>query len=144
MASEGQQQQWDGGSSWKETLLDALDCCVYAVAGPSNTLCGIFMRLAGPAFVIGFYYLMGYHTWVFLTIIASVLRKRVGTEFAVIWTLIGIVITYNVVWNHLLAMCLRPGSPKDLIVRIKFSQLPICKKYLQSNIFFSIAGRRAT
>ena len=66
--------------------------------------------------VIGFYYLMFYHTWVFLTIIASVLRKRLGTEFACIWTLIGIVITYNVVWNHLMAMCLKPGSPKDLKV----------------------------
>ena len=59
---------------------------------------------------------MAYHTWAFLTIIATVLRRRVGTEFAVVWTLIGIVITYNVVWNHLLAMCLKPGSPKDLAV----------------------------
>ena len=98
--------------------------------GPSNKLCGIFMRLAGPAFVCGFYYLMGYHTWVFLTIIATVLRKRVGTEFAVIWTLIGIVITYNVVWNHLLAMCLRPGSPKDLIVSKNHSS-----SHFANNIF---------
>ena len=83
---------------------------------PGTVLCGIFMRLAGPAFVGGFYYLMLYHTWVFLTIIATVLRSRVGTNFAVVWTMIGIVITYNVVWNHLLAMCLKPGSPKDLVV----------------------------
>jgi len=36
---------------------------------------------------------MGYHTWVFLTIIANVLRARLGTELAVVWTLIGIAIT---------------------------------------------------
>ena len=76
------------------------------------------MRIAGPIFVIGFYYLMLYHTWAFLTIIATVLRKRVGTEFAVLWTMIGIAITYNVVWNHALAMILKPGSPTDLIVSI--------------------------
>lgn len=89
-----------------------MDTCVK----PANKLCGLSMRIAGPAFVLGFYYLMLYHTWVFLTIIATVLRSRVGTNFAVVWTLIGIVITYNVVWNHMLAMCLKPGSPKDLIV----------------------------
>ena len=74
------------------------------------------MRVAGPLFVAGFYYLMVYHTWVFLTIIATVMRVRLGTEMAVVWTAIGIVITYNVVWNHVLAMVLRPGSPKDLMV----------------------------
>ena len=77
---------------------------------------GICMRIIGPIFVCGFYYLMGYHTWIFLTVISPVMRKRVGVEFGMVWTLIGVIITYNVVWNHLLAMFLKPGSPKDLIV----------------------------
>ena len=76
------------------------------------------MRIIGPCFVAAYYYLMGYHTWVFLTIIATVLSKRVGTFMAVVWTAIGIAITYNQVWNHVLAMCLKPGSPKDLIVSV--------------------------
>ena len=97
-------------------LLDVLDYIVHRVCMPASFIFGVLMRLAGPVFVIGFYYLMSYHTWVFLTIIANVLRARLGTELAVVWTLIGIAITYNVVWNHTLAMCLRPGSPKDLIV----------------------------
>ena len=78
-------------------------------------MCRIGLKLAGPALVIGYYWLMWYHTWVFLTIIAPVLRKRIGTEFAIVWTLVGIIITFNQVWNHILAMCLKPGSPKDLI-----------------------------
>ena len=90
------------------------------------------MRIAGPIFVIGFYYLMLYHTWAFLTIIATVLRKRVGTEFAVLWTMIGIAITYNVVWNHALAMILKPGSPKDLIVSISHT------KHLLHELLFNL------
>ena len=76
------------------------------------------MRIIGPCFVVGFYYLMGYHTWIFLTVICPVLRKRLGPEFGMVWTLIGVIITYNVVWNHLLAMFLKPGSPKDLVVSV--------------------------
>ena len=77
---------------------------------------GFAMRIIGPCFCCGFYYLMAKHTWVFLTIICPVLRKRLGFTFGLIWTVIGVVITYNVVWNHMLAMCLKPGSPKDLTV----------------------------
>ena len=116
--TQAQQQITDThqGSWCYESCLDCLDWLVHTVSLPGAFLCHLFMRVAGPAFVISFYYLMAYHTWAFLTIIATVLRRRVGTEFAVVWTLIGIVITYNVVWNHLLAMCLKPGSPKDLAV----------------------------
>ena len=102
----------------QDKALDCLEFVMNKCVSPSTALCGLFMRLAGPAFVIAFYYLMCYHTWIFLTIIATVLRSRVGTNFAIVWTLIGIVITYNVVWNHLLAMLLKPGSPKDLIVSL--------------------------
>ena len=42
---------------------------------------------------------------------------------AVVWTAIGIAITYNQIWNHVLAMCLKPGSPKDLIVSIQAENL---------------------
>ena len=82
---------------------------------------GICVRIIGPIFVVGFYYLMGYHAWIFLTVICPVLRKRLGDGFGMTWTVIGVIITYNVVWNHMLAMCLKPGSPKDLIVSFPIS-----------------------
>jgi hypothetical protein len=56
------------------------------------------------------------HTYVFLTIICKVLRKRLGVTFGMVWTTIGVVITFNVVFNHLMAMIIKPGSPKDLVV----------------------------
>jgi hypothetical protein len=33
-----------------------------------------------------------------------------------VWTTIGVVITFNTVFNHLMAMFIKPGSPKDLVV----------------------------
>ena len=86
------------------------------INSPCHAVIGFIMRLVGPCFCVGFYYLMLKHTYVFLVIICPVLRKRLGVPFGIIWTIIGVVITYNVVWNHMLAMCLKPGSPKDLIV----------------------------
>ena len=74
------------------------------------------MRIASPAFIVAFYYLMVKHTYVFLTVIAGVLPKRFGVTLATVWTLIGIIITMNVVWNHLLAMCVKPNGPSDLKV----------------------------
>ena len=97
-------------------ILDACEVIYDSCGHHFNYILRIGFRLLGPCLVGSYYWLMCYHTWVFLTIIAPVLRKRVGGEFATVWTLVGIIITFNQVWNHVLAMCLRPGSPKDLIV----------------------------
>lgn len=97
-----------------DKFLDCLDCIVTGLFEPCALVSYYVMRVLGPTMVVLFYYLMGYHTWIFLTVISTVLRVRVGSNFAVVWTLIGIVITYNVLWNHLLAMLVKPGSPKDL------------------------------
>jgi hypothetical protein len=32
------------------------------------------------------------------------------------WTAIGAIITFNVVFNHLMAMLIKPGGPTDLAV----------------------------
>ena len=109
--------------------LDILEWIVEKVIIPGTCVMSILIRLAGPIFVAVFYYLMGYHTWVFLTIIATVLRVRVGTTFAVTWTIIGIAITYNVVWNHMLAMLLKPGSPKDLVVSLACAPIDLTVDY---------------
>ena len=72
--------------------------------------------MLGPGFCIAMYYLMWKHTHVFLTIIAKALRKRLGVYFGMLWTTIGVVITFNVVFNHVMAMIIKPGSPTDLAV----------------------------
>lgn len=100
----------------KACILDACDV-IYDACAPNFTIIfRICLRILGPCLVASYYWLIGYHTWVFLTIIAPVLRKRVGELFATVWTLVGIIIAFNQIWNHVLAMCLKPGSPKDLIV----------------------------
>lgn len=76
------------------------------------------MRLSGPFFVGAIYYLLYYHTEVFLTIICKVLRKRLGVVFGMIWIAIGVIITFNVIFNHLMAMFIKPGSPTDLAVSL--------------------------
>lgn len=124
-------------------LLDLLDWALANLCTPATHLCGIGMRVAGPIFVLGFYYLMLYHTWIFLTIIATVMRVRLGTELAVLWTLIGIVITYNVVWNHTLAMVLRPGSPKDLIVSGSICQLSLKHHHSSSSSVLRNSGPKS-
>jgi hypothetical protein len=47
--------------------------------------------------------------------ISAILMKRLGTEFALIWTGIGLTLCYNIVFNHLMAALLKPGSPADLV-----------------------------
>jgi hypothetical protein len=74
------------------------------------------VRLSGPCFVSAIYYLLYRHSYVFLTIICKVMRKRLGPTFGMVWTAIGVIITFNVVFNHLMAMLIKPGGPKDLAV----------------------------
>jgi hypothetical protein len=83
---------------------------------PVNKLFSLVIKIAGPGFIIAMYYLMWRHTYVYLTIICKVLRKRLGVTFGMVWTTIGVVITFNTVFNHLMAMFIKPGSPKDLVV----------------------------
>ena len=80
------------------------------------------IRLSGPFFTGSLYYLWYWHTHVFLTIICKVLRKRLGLTFGMIWIAIGVIITFNVIFNHLMCVFIKPGGPTDLAVsqRLKF------------------------
>jgi hypothetical protein len=95
------------------------DFCLDKIVYPIEKLFSLAIRLLGPFFCIAMYYLMWRHTYVFLTIIAKVLRKRLGVYFGMLWTTIGVVITFNVVFNHVMAMFIKPGSPADLSVRAR-------------------------
>ena len=46
-----------------------------------------------------------------------------------IWIAIGVIITFNVVFNHIMAMIIKPGGPTDLAVSQQTCQLKLeCRK----------------
>ena len=49
-----------------------------------------------------------------MVVIAPLLKKRFGTYFGLIWLSIGLVLCYNILYNHFLAMIIKPGNVKDL------------------------------
>lgn len=46
--------------------------------------------------------------------ILPVLARKLGPELGLLWCAIGICLLYNIVFNHSLAVFVKPGSPKDL------------------------------
>jgi hypothetical protein len=76
---------------------------------------GFAFRSIGPLFCGALYYLIYMHFECYMFTISAILMKRLGTEFALVWTGIGLTLCYNICFNHLMAMLLKPGSPKDLV-----------------------------
>lgn len=76
------------------------------------------MRILGPLFVLGFYFLIGLHVYAYFTVVLFALKRRLGTIFGLIWVAIGIAIVYNIAFNHFFATFIKPGGPKDLKVRL--------------------------
>ena len=70
----------------------------------------------GPLFVLGFYALLGLHVYAYFEVIIFVLKKRLGTPFGLVWIAIGLIILYNVAYNHFFASIIKPGGPLDLKV----------------------------
>lgn len=79
------------------------------------------IRLISPAFIAAFYVLLGIHVYAYIEVILYVLKKRLGSTFGMIWIAIGLSILYNIVFNHLSAMFIKPGSPSDLKVKININ-----------------------
>jgi hypothetical protein len=73
------------------------------------------MRLLGLGLSMGLYALLSLHVYAYFEVIAVVLKRRVGTPFGLVWVAIGLSLLYNIIFNHFLAMTVKPGSPKDLI-----------------------------
>ena len=86
------------------------------------------MRVMGPVFVLGFYFLLGFHVYAYFTVILLVLKKRLGTIFGLIWVAIGLSLAYNIFFNHFFATFVKPGGPSDLKVsdNSKSCQFNIC------------------
>jgi hypothetical protein len=76
------------------------------------------VRFIGPFFCLGFYALLGMHVYAYFTVVLFVLRKRLGVAFGLTWVAIGLSIVYNILYNHFLAMLIKPGGPADLKVKI--------------------------
>ncbi len=70
----------------------------------------------GPFFVIGFYLLLALHVYAYFTVILTVLKKRLGPEFGILWVAIGLILVYNITYNHFFATIIKPGGPSDLKV----------------------------
>ena len=77
---------------------------------------GFGVRMMGPFFVIGFYLLLALHVYAYFTVILTVLKKRLGPEFGILWVAIGLILVYNITYNHFFATIIKPGGPSDLKV----------------------------
>lgn len=72
------------------------------------------MRLLGWALSLGLYVLLGLHVYAYFAVIATVIKKRLGVQFGLVWCAIGLALLYNIVFNHFWAMIIKPGGPADL------------------------------
>lgn len=75
--------------------------------------CGI--RMISPAFAAALYYLVYLHVDAYFKYEVPVFRTRTGPFLGIIWVIIGLTILYNICFNHLMAMIIKPGSPTDLV-----------------------------
>ena len=78
---------------------------------------GFGVRILGPMFILGFYFLLGLHVYAYFTVILYVIKRRLGTIFGLTWVAIGLSLVYNIAFNHFCASFIKAGSPVDLKVR---------------------------
>ena len=73
-----------------------------------------FVKSLGPILVLGLYAILSLHIYCFFWLIVPVLKKRLGTYFGLTWIAIGLSLVYNITFNHLMAVMIKPTGPKDL------------------------------
>ena len=65
--------------------------------------------------MLGFYYLLWMHVQAYcFDGVMAVVKKRIGMEFSLVWTAVGVIIGYNVLFNHTLACYIKASGPSDL------------------------------
>lgn len=82
----------------------------------------LLMRVLGPCLVVGLYLLVGLQVYAYFTVITPLLKNRIGTGFGLIWIVVGLSLVYNIVFNHFMAVMLKPGGPKDTVMIEKMRQ----------------------
>ena len=70
--------------------------------------------LLGLCLALGLYSLCFLHFYAFVKVISPLLKRRLGDKFGILWIAVGLIILYNILFNHFWAMIIKPGSPKDL------------------------------
>lgn len=74
----------------------------------------MIMQILGMLLIVGMYAVLCLHVYGFFGIIATVIKKRLGVFFGLVWIGIGLSLLYNIVFNHFWATVIKPGGPKDL------------------------------
>ena len=69
--------------------------------------------LVGAFLVVLLYSLIGLHFYAFLTVIAPLLKSRLGEKLGMIWVAVGLTLLFNIMFNHFWATVIKPGGPKD-------------------------------
>ena len=64
--------------------------------------------------IITLYSLIIVHVYAFFGIALGLLKRRLGVLQTLVWEAIGLIILYNIAYNHLLACIVKPNSPKEL------------------------------
>ena len=63
--------------------------------------------------VLGLYAIIALHFYAFVYVITPLMKSRLGTAMGMLWISVGLIILYNILFNHFWAMVIKPGSPKD-------------------------------
>ena len=82
---------------------------------PLVFLIAISVRIMGPCFLVGFYYIIYLHADAYLFNIMPVIKRRLGLPFSLLWTAVGAIIGFNVIFNHFMASVIKAHGPTDLI-----------------------------
>lgn len=77
-------------------------------------VCRLQLVIVGPLMVIGVYLIVGLHFYAYTCYISGLMFKRLGVWPAIGWQMIGLVLVFNISFNHFLAMIIKPGSVEDL------------------------------
>lgn len=86
------------------------NCC----EGCFNSCYKYLWLILGPIMVFGLYLLLGLHVYTCFVYLFALLGKRIGSWQSICWEAIGLVILYNIIYNHILATIVKPNGPRDL------------------------------
>jgi len=65
--------------------------------------------------VVAIWAILILHVYLGLFVVTPILKPYTGTVLGLTWGSIGLIIFYNVMFNHILAVIVKPGSPTDLV-----------------------------
>ena len=81
-----------------------IDYITERLGGPIIKLFSYGMYVLGIILPISLCTLIIAHTYAFFTVVAPVIKKRLGTSFGLLWCAIGLSLLYNICFNYFLAL----------------------------------------